>query len=214
MGLALSYRLSRVLNFAHGAVAMVCAFSYWQLHVAWGWPTVPALAVAIGLLPCALAWLTERFVFRLLGEASVFARTAATVGLLLVFYGLAIYLWTDDTVSVPTLFPSTFIGLPGVVVSTDQIGIVATVAVLAGLLFSVIRFTSVGLALRAVVDNPGLAEIRNVDTRRISRLAGTMSYLFAAVSGVLLAPLYGSNPLQLTLVVVYSLVALVIGGMI
>jgi ABC-type branched-subunit amino acid transport system permease subunit len=68
--------------------------------------------------------------------------------------------------------------------------------------------------MRAAVDNPGLAGVRGVSTARMARLAWVVSYIFAAVSGVLLSPIFGSDPLLLTLVVLYALVAMVIGGMV
>ena len=37
-GLVVTYNTSGIFNFAHGAIGMVAAFSYWQLTVAWGWP--------------------------------------------------------------------------------------------------------------------------------------------------------------------------------
>lgn len=214
MGLTLSYRLSRVLNFSHGAIAMFCAFSYWQLHVAWGWPMGVALPLAVIALPVTLAVVTEALVFKLLRDASVFATTAATVGMLLVFYGFGLYFWQSKGVRVPSLFPNRLVALPGVNVSTNQIGIVATVLVIALLLAAFVRYSRPGLEMRAAVDNAGLAEVRGVSTARMARLAWVASYIFAAVSGVLLAPIFGSDPLLLTLVVLYALVAMVIGGMV
>lgn len=214
MGLTLSYRLSRVLNFSHGAIAMFCAFTYWQLRVEWGWPMAVALPLAVVVLPVALAVVTEALVFRLLRDASVFATTAATVGMLLVFYGFGLYFWQSKGVRVPSLFPNHVVELPGVNVSTTQIGIVATVLGIGLVLAAFVRYSRPGLEMRAAVDNAGLAEVRGVSTARMARLAWVVSYIFAAVSGVLLAPIFGSDPLLLTLVVLYALVAMVIGGMV
>ena len=47
-GLVLTYTTTGVFNFSHGAIGMLAAFGFWQLHVAWHWPT--ALAVAAVLL--------------------------------------------------------------------------------------------------------------------------------------------------------------------
>src|SRR5688572_22190276 len=140
MGLTLSYRLSRVLNFSHGAIAMFCAFSYWQMHVAWGWPMGLALPLAVIVLPVVLAVATEALVFKLLRDASVFATTAATVGMLLVFYGFGLYFWQTKGVRVPSLFPNRLVALPGVNVSTNQIGIVATVLAIGLLLAAFVRY--------------------------------------------------------------------------
>ena len=39
-GLVLTYTTTGIFNFAHGAIGMLGAFAYWQLHDDWGWPTV------------------------------------------------------------------------------------------------------------------------------------------------------------------------------
>ena len=38
IGLIVTYRATGVLNFAHGAIAMVCAYALRQCVVGWGWP--------------------------------------------------------------------------------------------------------------------------------------------------------------------------------
>ena len=38
-GLVVTYTTTGVFNFAHGAVAMFAAFSYWQMTQSWMWPT-------------------------------------------------------------------------------------------------------------------------------------------------------------------------------
>ena len=51
-GLVLTYTTTGVFNFAHGAIGMLGAFTYWQLHVAWGWPTpIAFLAVLLVIGP-------------------------------------------------------------------------------------------------------------------------------------------------------------------
>lgn len=214
VGLVFAYRLSRTLNFAHGAIAMVAAFSYWQFREASGWPAPLAMLVAIVLIPTALALTTERLVFRPLADATIFAKTSATIGLLLTLYGFGTYQWGDDFVQVPNLFPNTLVHLPGVVVSGRQVGVVATSLALTGATMAFLRYSAVGLRIRAVVDRPAVAALWGIDAAAASRVGWIASYLLAAVSGLLLAPLQGGGPIQLTLVVVFSLVAAAIGRMV
>lgn len=214
IGLVFAYRLSRTLNFAHGAIAMVSAFGYWQFRVLMGWPAPVAFVLAIVAIPTLLAVVTERVVFRPLANATVFAKTSATIGLLLALYGYGIYQWGDDFVQVPHLFPNTLYDLPGVVVSGRQIGIVVTALVLTALTMAFLRFTRLGLEIRAVVDRPLVAALRGIDPVRASRIGWIASYLLAALSGLLLGPVQGGSPIQLTLVVVFSLVAAAIGRMV
>ena len=48
-GLVLTYTTTGIFNFAHGAIGMICAFAYWQVHFDWGWSTWLSLVVVIGL---------------------------------------------------------------------------------------------------------------------------------------------------------------------
>ena len=50
MGMVLTYKTVGVFNFAYGAVAMFCAFTYWQVHDAWGvtaWLAMPLLFLVV-----------------------------------------------------------------------------------------------------------------------------------------------------------------------
>ena len=49
-GLTLTYVTTGVFNFAHGATGAFGAFLYWQLHVQWNWPTVPAMSCSFKAL--------------------------------------------------------------------------------------------------------------------------------------------------------------------
>ena len=49
-GLVVTYITSGIFNFAHGAVGMIAAFTYWQLTVKHGWPVLPSLVLVILVL--------------------------------------------------------------------------------------------------------------------------------------------------------------------
>ena len=46
-GLVVTYTTSGIFNFAHGAIGMMAAFTYWQVHVSWGVPTWPAFFLVV-----------------------------------------------------------------------------------------------------------------------------------------------------------------------
>ncbi len=213
MGLVLSYRLSKVVNFAHGGVALFCAYSFWQMEVDWGWPRLVALPIAALLLPCVLGLLAERLVLGRVSGTSLFARTSASVGLLLVVLGVSLGTWGGAQVSVPSIFPARTFDLPGVTVSYQQLGVVLLASALGAGLFALLRFTRLGVQLRAVVDRPDLAELRGVDIRRVTRTAWMINFVLAAISGLLLAPAFGSQALALVGIVAASLVVAAMGGM-
>lgn len=69
IGLIVTYRATGVLNFAHGAIAMVCAYLLRQCTVEWGWPLWLGALVTLLLVAPAIGLALERFVFRPCGRA-------------------------------------------------------------------------------------------------------------------------------------------------
>ena len=57
-GLVLTYTTTGIFNFAHGALGMLGAFTYWQLRVEWEWPAPLALATA-GVDPASVLLLSD-----------------------------------------------------------------------------------------------------------------------------------------------------------
>src|SRR5690606_9218279 len=61
-GLVLTYNTSGIFNFAHGAQAMIGAFTFYQLQVVWGVPTLLAVAIVLGILGPLMGYLLHRFI--------------------------------------------------------------------------------------------------------------------------------------------------------
>src|SRR5690348_10001675 len=104
-GLVLTYTTTGVVNFAHGAVGMMAAFSYWQFAYGWGWPVPLALAVVLLVLAPAFGLAVERFILRpvqRLGEAE---RLVMTVALLSGLIAAARWIWDPNVARpLPTFF--------------------------------------------------------------------------------------------------------------
>src|SRR3546814_17757634 len=85
MGLVLTYTVTGVFNFAHGAVGMIAAFVYYELRVVHALPTPVALVIVVlGLAPL-MGLIAERLLRRFQGAdyaTSLVVTVALTVGLL------------------------------------------------------------------------------------------------------------------------------------
>ena len=92
-GLVLTYTTTGIFNFAHGAIGMLGAFSYWQLHVDWGWPIPLALATVVLVLAPALGVVIERGIMRGLVDAPETIRIVVTVSLLVAMLGVGQWIW-------------------------------------------------------------------------------------------------------------------------
>ncbi|MCW8380909.1 ABC transporter permease subunit [Streptomyces justiciae] len=192
IGLIVTYRATGVLNFAHGAIAMVCAYVLRQCVVEWGWPLWAGAAVTLLLLAPALGVVLERWVFRPLsvlgGDPA--QTLVASIGVFVLLVGGAALLWgqgaRDDA---PEL------------VSSDPWGQLTVVVVLAAGVGAVIRWTRFGRELRAVVDDRRLAVLGGIDADRVAAAGWAFGSFTAGLTGVLLAPYVRLDPYGLPLLV-------------
>jgi branched-chain amino acid transport system permease protein len=211
-GLVVTYTTSGIFNFAHGAVGMLAAFTYWQLRFDWGWPAPIALVIVLFVLAPLFGALVERVIMRGLTGTSEVTKLVVSVGLLAGLIGLAQVLW--DT-SVGRDFQG-FFGQNGVEVGSvivtwhKVITIGVAIAVAVGLR-AFLYATRTGISMRAVVDNRPLAELNGARPNRASMLSWAIGFSLAALAGILIAPILNLNVFALTLLVVSAYAAAVVG---
>ena len=128
-GLVVTYTTSGIFNFAHGAVAMVSAFVYWQLSSpdAWGLPVPLALVLTLFVFAPGLGWAIDRVLMRRLHDASPMIRIVVPIGLLVALIQVATVIWPPGelTASVPLFFAGKSVELGGVVVEYHQLVVFA-----------------------------------------------------------------------------------------
>lgn len=210
MGLVLTYKTSGIFNFAHGAIAAISAFVYYDLRTLRGLPWPVALAVAIVLVPPVVALLMER-VTRTLAAATVATKVVATVGLQLVVTSALIAGYGSSALDFPGFLPTDTVTVIGVHVGIDQL--TSAIVAAAGALgfFVLFRLSSMGVRMRAVVDDPDLLELSGTSAFAVRTRAWLIGCWFAAASGILLAPQLGLDVLLLTLLVVQAYGAAAVG---
>ena len=210
LGLVLTYRTSGVFNFAHGALATAGSYVFYDLwasqHVPW--PLAAAASVAgLGLL---FGIGLERLA-RNLSSAPPAVIVVATIGLLLGIEGIISAHYGPETQLVKSFLPTSTFRLPGVNVGWDQLVVVVTgIGASAALALTLAR-TRIGTAMRAVVDDPDLLEITGFDATVVRRAAWILGGAVAVLSGILIAPTIGLNPLLLSYLVVQAFGAAAIG---
>ncbi|MDQ1374846.1 MAG: hypothetical protein QOJ09_2184 [Actinomycetota bacterium] len=213
-GLVVTYTTSGIFNFAHGAIGMIAAFTYWELTVHHGWPVLLALVFVLLVIAPALGVLIDVVLMRNLHDASEEVRVIVTVGLMLFLIGVAQTIWKPD---VPRVLPEFFAGhsvnIFSVNVKYHQIIVVVVAAAVAGGLRLFLFRTRTGVALRAVVDAPDLAAMFGAAPNRVRMLGWAMGASLAALAGVLLAPLVTLDIILLTLLVIKGYAAAIVGRM-
>jgi sulfate-transporting ATPase len=211
LGITVIYQASRVLNLAHGALAMAAAYVTYDLSTH-GVPLL--LCVAGGVVAGgALALLIERVFVTRLRAAGPTTQTVGTVAALTLAIAIVSRIFGSSPVPAPRVLPSGAWHLPGGFVPYQQLGIFPIAVVAAGLLFALLQFTDIGLAMRGAAQNRRGAALRGVDPDRTARLAWLLGGATAGLAGILLAGANSLDPFSVALGVLPAFVAALIGGL-
>lgn len=214
MGLVFNYKITGIFNFAFGAIAMFCAFTFSQLRDVLGisqWFSLPI--VLLGLAPL-MGVLLERL-FRPLTAAPAEIQIVVSLGVLAFFQALVPIVYGGQARGLHSIFPtSTFKVGSRLHVGYDQL---ATLLIAIGVgigLWVLLRRTKFGMATRAVVDNRNLSALAGVRSETISRVAWVLSCAFAGLVGILLSSFEGLDVFALVLLVIYAFAPAVQGKLV
>ncbi len=218
LGVVLTYKATGVFNFAHGAIAMFVGYIMWQTSAQWHWPLIVATIFSVVIAGPGIGVLLELAIFRPLGRkgASTSQKLVATLGVFILFTGLALKLWTGKARTVPRIITERGIHLPNhVIVGVDQLLTIAIVLGVSVALALMLRRTPLGMAIRAVVDRRQLAEMTSINANLVAAVGWALGCGMAGLAGVLFAQGVGGglDPFHLTLFVTESFSVAVVAGL-
>jgi sulfate-transporting ATPase len=211
LGITVIYQASRVLNLAHGAIAMAGAYAVYQL-VRWHVPV--ALAAVGGVATGALLGLAiERVIVRRLRPAGPTTQTVGTVAVLTLCIAVVARIFGSSPVNAPRMLPAGALHLGNGFVAYNQLGVFPIALAGAAALFALFQLTDIGLAMRGAAQNRRGAALRGVDPDRTAALAWAMGGALAGLAGILLAGATSLDPYGIALGVLPAFVAALIGGL-
>lgn len=210
IALSLTYGVLNFPNFAIGAMITAGAYLAYCLNVQLGLPLAAATPLAcIGLALIAVA--TAHAVYRPLRTDDPITLLLASAGVAFVLENAVRFVYGAEVrgFDQPVARPLTWHGLR---LNHEQLVIaVAAVAAMVAVA-AILRLTRLGRAMRAIADNPALAQVRGIDKGRTIDWTWAIAGVLAALSGVLIGldgtvePLIGAN----YLVTVFA--AAILGG--
>ncbi|GHE07440.1 branched-chain amino acid ABC transporter permease [Klenkia taihuensis] len=211
LAIVLVFRATGLVNFAQGGMAVAATFVAYALVRA-GVPVLAALLAAV-VAGFALGALLERGVMRHFERGEPDTAIVATIALLLLLTGGSAFFFGYEPHPFPSLFPNRTFEVLGVFVSLRSVGtIVVLLAVMAGLQL-LFRSTKLGLAMRAVADNPESSALSALPVSRLLMVGWGLAAALGAIAGVLVAPQLFISPGMLDFVLVYALAAAILGGL-
>ena len=211
LALVLIHRATGVINFAQGEMAMFTTYIAWTLTANHGWSYWPAFAATL-VFAFVLGVGIQRVIIRPIERGPVLTTVIVTIGLILIFNGLAGWIWSAEVRSFPSPFPNDTWNIGGVAISQQDVGTIAIVLVMVALLWAFFQFTKVGLALRASALNPDASRLVGVRVGWMLAIGWGLASLLGAVAGILAAPTIFLDPNMMQAVLIYSFAAAVLGG--
>ncbi len=211
-GLVVTYLSAGILNFSFGALAYFIARFFYYLHSQHHWGIPASAIVSVVLAGPALGIVLYFALFRLLRLSSPLIKVVTTLGLSVTIAPLATLLFGNQTIlKAPGLAPEPvhvyqFLGVP---VTLDQIivyGCVIAVVVVGAL---VLRYTDIGLRVRAMVDSPAMTSLSGTNPTAVSVGVWAVSIFLAGLAGVLSAPIIGLDPGDYTLLMASAFAAVI-----
>jgi branched-chain amino acid transport system permease protein len=211
-GLTLIFGIMGVINLAHGSFYMLGAYAAFTLSALTG---NFFIAIALGVvLAVAFGYLLEWVFFSFLYERNHLQQVLLTYGLILVFEELRSLAVGDDVHGVP---------VPGALAASIPLGstmtypvynlfISAACLVVAALLFALLRYTRLGMMIRAGASNREMVRSLGIDITFLFRVVFALGVALAAFAGMINAPASSVYPGMGNQILIICFVVVVIGG--
>ena len=209
VGLALTFSVMHVINFAHGEFYAVGSFMTFMVtrYIVDNFWVALLVSAAIG---AGLGFLGER-IFRPSYGKGMLLQFIIAFGLVIVLQQAMLIIFGGQPKAVPSAYPT--VRELGVVSITDERLLVIGVSLaLVAALFMFLTRTKTGKAMRAAADNPLAASLVGINTHQMTSLAFIAGIALAAIAGALLAPLYSINPYMGMRLTGVALVIIVVAG--
>jgi branched-chain amino acid transport system permease protein len=216
LGFTLMFGVLRVINLLYGFYFSLGALVALGLSylVAWPiWALLPLAALASGLAAVALDWLLLARLRQV--RAPELSSLMVTLGGALALYSATTSLIGPDIRRLPPgIVSHAALQLGAVRVTVPQLLIVAASLVLVGGLFLLLRATRLGLAIRAMAENPVAAGLMGIDTGRTAALVSLISGALAGAGGVLIGLNFDAiQPYMGEQMMLRGFVVVIVGGL-
>ncbi|PLZ03044.1 urea ABC transporter permease subunit UrtB [Burkholderia sp. WAC0059] len=221
LGLSIVFGLMGVINLAHGEFIMLGAYSTYLVEQAFrAWlpasafgayifAALPAAFVMCAITGMLLEFFVIRFLYRRPLETllATWAVSIALIKLVQVIFGSQ-----NVEFVTPDFLNGGFEPIAGFFVTYNRLFAIAVALAVFGATYAVIRYTKIGLLMRATTQLRDMARCLGVPSERVDRLAFGFGAGLAGLAGVVLTQIANVNPSMGTDFVVDSFMVVVLGG--
>jgi urea transport system permease protein len=211
MGLSIIYGSMGIINLAHGEFVMLGAYTAWMFQTYMGLSLLESL-VPIFLVVAIIGWIIERYILSLLNNRPLDTILATWgVGIMLQ-QGVRLLVGSElRYVQLPPALSSSMTIL-GVSVSSYRVFLFIVAIALFALTWMLMNRTTVGMKLRAIIQDRTIAASFGINGRRVFSLTFAYGAGLAGLAGALVSPLKSVSPEMGTGYVVDAFMVVVLGG--
>lgn len=220
LGYTMVYGIIGLINFAHGEIYMIGAFTALVIAGCLGASGLPALGILLIAALAAVIWCAaygytvERIAYRPLRGASRLSPLISAIGMSIFLQNYVALAQTSDFMAFPRLLPELeFPDAVAYIMGTSDFLIIVTSFLIMLVLTLFVRCTRMGKAMRATAQNRKMAMLLGIDADRIISVTFIIGSALAAVAGVLIASHVGQVNFYIGFIAgIKAFTAAVLGG--
>jgi branched-chain amino acid transport system permease protein len=210
LGFTLLFGIMRVVNFAHGAFAMLGGYALFYLYGRYQLP-YPVAVLGSALLVAAIALVLEHLVFRWFYQ-KMFQSMIGLMGLNMAIVFTAVMAWDVYERSIPAA-ASGILQLGELTLPTDRLVVMGVALTVLAAFWLFVTRTRHGLAMRAAAQDVEIAATQGINTQRIYKLAFFVAIFMTALAGGLYAQVYALSPFMGERTLMVAFIVVILGGM-
>lgn len=186
LSIALIFKTMDTVNFATASMGAFCAFLFYWVGTILGLGWAGALLAGV-LGAVALGWAVERGIVRRLGGGDLFRLVLATMGLDILLNNTTQLLFGSGVQNINAPLPTGGILIGGVNLDLTRLVVLGVAVAATAVIAVVLRYTNLGIGMRAYAQDPQAAALMGVPARTVSRWTWIISSLLGLVAAVMVA---------------------------
>jgi branched-chain amino acid transport system permease protein len=213
-GLSFMFGVMRIINLAHGSLAVVAAYGVFQLADRYDIHPFVGLMLAIPTM-ALVGWLLHRWVLERSARAGELVPILATFGLAVVIDNSLFSMFGADTRSLaPFIDTLAYVGFEfgGLTLGHLPLLTFGVAVLLLGGLHLMLARTPLGRRIRAIADDPATAQLVGVNSAAVNAAAAAIAMATVGVAGVFLAMRATVDPYAGAPQLIFAFEAVMIGG--
>ncbi len=220
LGYTMVYGIIGLINFAHGEIYMIGAFTAFIVATILSILGFPALAIIVLAGLAAVVWSAsygytiEKIAYKPLRHAPRLSPLISAIGMSIFLQNYVLLAQTSDFLPFPALIPDFEFMEPiaHIIGSTDVVILVTTSVVMVSLTI-LIKYTKIGKAMRATAQDRKMAMLVGIDVNRIISATFIIGSALAAIGGLLIASHIGQINFYIGFIAgIKAFTAAVLGG--